>query len=377
MASSPAGYNNNANVVSPTYDPRSQAPPAPTRPGIIVDRRRNPKYFVDDFLYSVQLDQERLKCYYCCHTIPFCCCNQDKLANHTWMDIYTSGVEIGRPTGCLCIAKPARGVKVHYDDFEVFGKPPIVGQCCMEPTPYLCTNCCDCYGETLVMPGECTCRLCPSWSVGLGSECTTCTVAPFCAQWCCPISIMYGLKDGEAEKAAGIITAARSIYLNAYTRGTAADMSVWQHPAVVAANAAMPAAYNGHPSPAIVYANATTTASPYEQQQAYPTRGVNEPYNATNANPVAMSPAPAVVAAPPLRKTGSFRPRSSSASVAGDATPRATFRLPDGDWRFDNDSRMYWSDEQQLYLRTTDGHFYDPHSTQWYNPDDGTWYHGN
>ena len=47
-----------------------------------------------------------------------------------------------------------------------------------------------------------------------------------------------------------------------------------------------------------------------------------------------------------------------------------------GDWVFDEQSGMYWSDQEFLYMDPWTQHSYDPNSEMWYDPDADEWYVG-
>jgi len=48
----------------------------------------------------------------------------------------------------------------------------------------------------------------------------------------------------------------------------------------------------------------------------------------------------------------------------------------DGDWAYDAESGMYWSEHEFLFLEPYTQHSYDPNSDMWYDPDAEEWYEG-
>jgi hypothetical protein len=49
---------------------------------------------------------------------------------------------------------------------------------------------------------------------------------------------------------------------------------------------------------------------------------------------------------------------------------------PEGDWVFDEECGMYWSEQEFLFMDPYTQHSYDPNSDMWYDPDAEEWYQG-
>lgn len=64
------------------------------------------------------------------------------------------------------------------------------------------------------------------------------------------------------------------------------------------------------------------------------------------------------------------QPQQQSSSTA--ASPEK--ELPEGDWAYDEESGLYWSEAEQLYLDRQTEQYYDPFSQQWYDPYANRWY---
>lgn len=67
-------------------------------------------------------------------------------------------------------------------------------------------------------------------------------------------------------------------------------------------------------------------------------------------------------------------PAAAATEPAATAQPPAERDLPEGDWVYDENSGLYWSEENYLFLHRGSGHFYDPNTNQWYDPDNEKWY---
>ena len=48
--------------------------------------------------------------------------------------------------------------------------------------------------------------------------------------------------------------------------------------------------------------------------------------------------------------------------------------LPPGDWEFDDESGLYWSEDHFLFFHPDSNQYFDPASNQWYDPDSNQWY---
>lgn len=171
---------------------------SPTMP---IDARRNGKYLPGQLVHTVVMDQSALECLFTCATFP-CCCYSETLARATYMDIYTNGVEIGKPRLCCCLTSYDTSIAAfhHFDDFVVFHEQAVKGEWC-SPFPFCCVNRCDMFGEAVVMRGKCGSG---AAIFGMGNQCNTPTWCPLLA--CCfPISVMYGLAPGQANHAAELI----------------------------------------------------------------------------------------------------------------------------------------------------------------------------
>ena len=71
----------------------------------------------------------------------------------------------------------------------------------------------------------------------------------------------------------------------------------------------------------------------------------------------------------------SARRRGGGRSASPASSPPDGYEPPaNGDWVWDLDSQMFWSQQEYLFLNPRDGHFFDPDSQHWYNPDTETWY---
>lgn len=78
-------------------------------------------------------------------------------------------------------------------------------------------------------------------------------------------------------------------------------------------------------------------------------------------------------------ENGSPRPTSESAGAEGAADGgggggvRGASEAPDGDWIWDEESSMWWSAENQLFLNPSNGHMYSPSADMWWSAETG-WY---
>eukprot|EP00658_Telonema_sp_P-2_P006902 TRINITY_DN12593_c0_g1_i1.p1 TRINITY_DN12593_c0_g1~~TRINITY_DN12593_c0_g1_i1.p1 ORF type:complete len:194 (+),score=53.74 TRINITY_DN12593_c0_g1_i1:170-751(+) len=48
--------------------------------------------------------------------------------------------------------------------------------------------------------------------------------------------------------------------------------------------------------------------------------------------------------------------------------------LPEGQWEWDNDAGLFWSEEQQYFYDVDSAEFYCPESELWYNPETDEWH---
>lgn len=232
---------------------------APTMP---LDTRRNNKYLPGQLVHTVIMDQQALECCWCCATMP-CCCYNEVLARATYMDIYTNGVEIGKPCFCCCCGSSSTtsiATFQHFDNFVVFNESVVKGELC-SPFPYCCVNNCDMCGEVIVMRGRC----CSGTSTfALGNQWTTCAWPIPCHAWFCPISVMYGLAPGEASRASELINQTMSQFKSGnWPKEPRVQMALNPAPIVMIQGAA-PGVYQQQPQ---AYQQAQVYQQPQQQQQ--------------------------------------------------------------------------------------------------------------
>ena len=65
-------------------------------------------------------------------------------------------------------------------------------------------------------------------------------------------------------------------------------------------------------------------------------------------------------------------PQDASTNPPADLPPPPD----DGDWVYDPESEMYWSEEKFLFLHPQSNQYYDPNTDLWYDPDTEQWYVG-
>ena len=166
------------------------------------DARRHSNYQPGELITSVQIDTDKMECFFCFRFWPFFCCKASH-AQATYMDIYTNSVVAGVPYFfCCACTKPLTSIAVtsHFDDPTVHGGMAQKGEC-FSPFPFCCVDCCGLCGEVLVFRGTfCT----GVRYFAMGNQHTTGSICP-CIACLCPISVMYGLAPGEAMRAATII----------------------------------------------------------------------------------------------------------------------------------------------------------------------------
>ena len=80
------------------------------------------------------------------------------------------------------------------------------------------------------------------------------------------------------------------------------------------------------------------------------------------------------VAQQPGNQSAYATPAKSGGETGTAASPKKEKDLPDGDWTYDPDSGLYWSETEQLYLDRETEQYYDPSAGQWYDPVSDTWY---
>ena len=166
------------------------------------DARRRNHYQPGELITSVQIDTDKMECFFCFRFWPFFCCKASH-AQATYMDIYTNSVVSGMPFFCCyTCSKPMTSIAVtsHYDDPAVHGGMAQKGEC-FGPFPFCCIDCCGFCGEVLVFRGTCCTG---ARMFAMGNQGSTGSICPLIA-WFCPISVMYGLAPGEASRAAAII----------------------------------------------------------------------------------------------------------------------------------------------------------------------------
>eukprot|EP00744_Colponema_vietnamica_P001959 GILI01003161.1.p1 GENE.GILI01003161.1~~GILI01003161.1.p1 ORF type:complete len:247 (+),score=73.07 GILI01003161.1:69-743(+) len=178
---------------------------------MVIDGHRNAKYIPGQLIHTVNLDQQALECLFCTATCP-CCCYKEVLARATYMDVYTNGVIIGKPRFCCCFganSETSIGIFHHFDDFVVFNDNVVKGELCA-PFPFCCVDRFGLCGEAIVMRGRC---LTGTSFFGMANECNTPSLLP-CVTCCCPISVMYGLVPGEADRVSQVINQAVTEFKN-------------------------------------------------------------------------------------------------------------------------------------------------------------------
>ena len=111
-------------------------------------------------------------------------------------------------------------------------------------------------------------------------------------------------------------------------------------------------------SPAAAKARTATPGASQQPTEVVATQGGWDAQ--PTALPAASEPAPR--AAP-----------SASVLYADDQVPPPP---PNGDWVLDPQCKMYWSQQEFLYLDPYSRHCYDPNSDMWYDPEADEWYKG-
>lgn len=155
-------------------------PMVPTTYAYVLDPLRAPTCQPGRLVYCSKIDHEKLACFYkCC-----CFCSTEQVVKRTFVDVYTNGVLMNTPAGCCCCCWADRATMWYYDNPRVFGQP-IVGGCC-DPFPYFCPHCFGCCGDTLIFKRGCGCPNYLGHCQGVVCGC------------CCPIDIIFGLREGEA-----------------------------------------------------------------------------------------------------------------------------------------------------------------------------------
>jgi len=96
------------------------------------------------------------------------------------------------------------------------------------------------------------------------------------------------------------------------------------------------------------------------------------PLNALPSTDVKPAPNPLQLQNPLQQKeVASVQPKPEVKLVPQETT---TAEGTDETWVMDEQSGLYWSDQQQLYLDPASNQYYDPASEKWYNPETGEWY---
>eukprot|EP00388_Colpodella_angusta_P039167 GDKK01046582.1.p1 GENE.GDKK01046582.1~~GDKK01046582.1.p1 ORF type:complete len:369 (+),score=-10.46 GDKK01046582.1:327-1433(+) len=121
--------------------------------------------------------------------------------------------------------------------------------------------------------------------------------------------------------------------------------------------------------------------NPYEMRQVGGSR-VPSPGSTAVVSPGGFnSPTRLAPMATPQRRGTTPIPFGGGSSVrrqASEAPPADGFEPPaNGDWVWDIDNQMFWSQKEYLFLNPKDGHFFDPDSQHWFNPDTEAWYPAN
>ena len=96
----------------------------------------------------------------------------------------------------------------------------------------------------------------------------------------------------------------------------------------------------------------------------------------TNTNPVPPTAQPAKEIPAPVTITQ----QPTHATRQASASPSEVIPEPptlDGDWEWDAEAKLYWSETECLYFDPKTSHSYDPKSGQWYDPESETWYHSD
>jgi len=79
----------------------------------------------------------------------------------------------------------------------------------------------------------------------------------------------------------------------------------------------------------------------------------------------------------PKKREGLKAPKLASPATAaatdGDAAGEVAAASPGGDWEWDPNTEMWWSDAENLFYHADTGHYYDPNSG-WWCDENGEWY---
>lgn len=177
-----------------THVPELPQVPQPKTMGFHADVRRHPSLNPGSLLYSAQIDDESIHCFYCSHFQ--CLANRELAAARTFLDVYSNAVVMNTPRKICFGFFQCDNTSISFYDQAMFRFNPVKGGCCT-PSPYLCTHCCNCCGETLVFRGG---------NCGFPRFNGHCSPAIF---FCfCPLDIFIGLRKGESEKVIGVVHSA-------------------------------------------------------------------------------------------------------------------------------------------------------------------------
>lgn len=120
---------------------------------------------------------------------------------------------------------------------------------------------------------------------------------------------------------------------------------------------------DGDAAPAAADSSAKQEATTTDQQNGSDdTNGTTTAANDAEDTPAKQQPA----------ANGGTSPSSPSPARGSDGAVDA--EKLEGDWVFDDDSGMYWSESNYLFLNPENGHYYNPNADQWFNPDTQEWY---
>lgn len=183
--------------------------PAPVIPLFIVDTQRKATQQPGVLVYSAKFNSLKLQCLYCLLTCPFCCttCNNtDEMSRLTHLDVYTNYVSFASPDGCWHLCDACCGhttVAVsRYFDHHTFNRAVTSDGLCYGRA-YLCCACQGSFGEQITFMNGCFSDCCkPSGLAHFTSCCNCCGVS----------ETIFGLKEEEGRKLAGIINEQVSIF---------------------------------------------------------------------------------------------------------------------------------------------------------------------
>jgi len=165
---------------------------------LLPDIGRHPTLIPGRLVYSARMDRDKLACFY--RTCLYCA--TEAVTKRSILDVYSNGIMMNLPIGCCCCCWQDRGSFFWFDNNVVFGEPE-VAECFANPRfilaglfgcPfYWCPHCCGICGESILFTRSCGCPNGIGHVNGLGPCC------------CCPIDVVYGLAQGEAQQLKGII----------------------------------------------------------------------------------------------------------------------------------------------------------------------------